>query len=36
MLTKSGREMIDALILGQRDPQFLAELAKGRMRSKIP
>jgi transposase len=36
VLTKSGREMIDALIAGQRDPQVLAELAKGRMRSKIP
>ena len=36
MLTKSGREMIDALISGQRDPAVLAEMAKGRMRSKIP
>ena len=36
VLTKSGREMIDALIAGQRDSQVLAELAKGRMRSKIP
>lgn len=36
VLTKSGREMIDALIDGQRDPQVLAEMAKGRMRSKIP
>jgi transposase len=36
VLTKSGREMIDALIAGQRDPQVLAEMAKGRMRSKIP
>ena len=35
VLTKSGREMIDALIAGQRDPQILADLAKGRMRSKI-
>ncbi len=36
VLTKSGREMIDALIGGQRDPEVLAEMAKGRMRSKIP
>lgn len=36
VLTKSGRQMIDALIGGQRDPQVLAELAKGRMRNKIP
>lgn len=36
VLTKSGRQMIDALIVGQRDPQILAEMAKGRMRSKIP
>lgn len=35
-LTKSGREMIQALIAGQRDPAVLAELAKGRMRAKIP
>jgi transposase len=36
VLTKSGREMIDALIAGQRDPAVLAKMAKGRMRSKIP
>ena len=36
VLTKSGREMIDALIAGQRDPAVLAEMARGRMRSKIP
>jgi len=35
VLTKSGREMIDAPIVGQRDSRVLAELAKGRMRSKI-
>jgi transposase len=35
-LTKSGRAMLDALIAGQRDPQVLAELAKGRLRAKIP
>ncbi len=36
VLTKSGREMIDALIAGQRDSTVLAEMAKGRMRAKIP
>jgi transposase len=36
VLTVSGREMIDALIAGQRDPAVLAEMARGRMRSKIP
>jgi transposase len=32
----SSRAMLDALIAGQRDPAMLAELAKGRLRSKIP
>jgi len=32
----SGRLMLDAMIAGQRDPAELAELAKRRMRSKIP
>jgi transposase len=36
VLTKSGRVMIDALVAGERDPEVLAEMAKGRMRSKIP
>jgi transposase len=36
VLTRSGREMIDALIAGQRDSAVLAEMAKGRMRAKIP
>jgi transposase len=31
----SGREMMAALIAGQRDPKALAELARGRMRGKI-
>ena len=30
----SGRAMMEALIAGQRDPQLLAELARGRMRVK--
>jgi transposase len=32
----SGRLMLEALIAGQRDPGALAELAKRRLRSKIP
>jgi transposase len=32
----SGRAMLQALIEGQRDPAALAELAKRRLRSKIP
>ncbi len=35
-LGKSGRAMLDALIAGQRDPAVLADLAKGRLRAKIP
>ena len=31
----SGREMMAALIAGQRDPKVLAEMARGRMRAKI-
>jgi transposase len=36
LTTLSARDMIDALINGERDPTVLAELARGRMRSKIP
>lgn len=32
----SGRAMLEALIAGQRDPAVLADLAKRRLRSKIP
>lgn len=32
----SGRAMLEALIAGERDPTVLADLAKRRMRSKIP
>jgi transposase len=35
-MSVSGRAMIEALIAGERDPAVLAELAKTRMRSKIP
>jgi transposase len=32
----SGRAMLEALIVGQREPRALARMAKARMRSKIP
>jgi transposase len=31
----SGRDMLDAIIAGERDPKALAQLARGRMRPKI-
>jgi transposase len=34
--TLSARDMIEALIAGERDPRVLAELARGVMRTKIP
>ncbi len=36
VLTASGRDMPEALVAGQRDPEVLAELARGRMRPKLP
>jgi transposase len=36
LTTLSARDMIEALINGERDPAVLAELARGKMRSKIP
>jgi transposase len=36
VLGKSGRSMLDALLSGQGNPEVLAELARGRMRSKLP
>ncbi|MDK9647027.1 IS110 family transposase [Propionibacterium freudenreichii] len=36
VLTKSGRAMLEEMIAGQRDPEVLAQLALGRLRSKIP
>lgn len=36
VLGRSGRDMLSALIAGERDPNTLAELAQRRMRSKIP
>ena len=36
ILGKSGRAMLDALCEGTTDPEILAELAKGKLRAKIP
>lgn len=36
IFSKSGRAMLDALIAGERDPRVLADLARGRLRVKIP
>jgi transposase len=36
VLGVSGRAMLAALVAGQRDPDVLAELAKGRLRRKLP
>jgi transposase len=36
VLGVSGRDMLRALVAGQSDPQKLAELARGKLRAKIP
>jgi transposase len=36
ILGMSGRAMLEALVQGTRDPAVLAELARGRMRAKLP
>jgi transposase len=36
LLGKSGRAMLDALVTGTTDPVVLADLARGRLRAKIP
>ena len=36
VLGKSGRDMLDALVAGETDPNVLAELARKQMRKKIP
>ena len=36
ILGKSGRAMLDALVNGTTDPELLAELARGKLRAKIP
>jgi transposase len=35
VLTLSGRDMLNAMVAGERDPARLAELARGRLRPKI-
>lgn len=36
VMGRSGRAMLDAIIGGSRDPEALAQLAKGRLRAKLP
>jgi transposase len=36
ILGKSGRDILDALVSGTRDAQVLADLARGKLRPKIP
>jgi hypothetical protein len=36
ILGKSGRDMLDALVAGETDPNVLAELARRQMRKKSP
>ncbi|HKX76101.1 MAG TPA: IS110 family transposase [Acidimicrobiia bacterium] len=36
LLGRSARAMVEALIGGERDPEVLAQLARGRLRGKIP
>jgi transposase len=36
VLGVSGRAMLDALVAGTHDPELLAELARGRLRAKLP
>ena len=36
VLGKSGRDMLDALVDGESDPLVLADLARGRLRAKLP
>jgi transposase len=35
-LPVAGRAMLEALVQGTRDPLVLAELARGRLRAKLP
>jgi transposase len=36
VLGRSSRDMLDALVKGTRDPEVLADLARGKLRKKIP
>jgi hypothetical protein len=33
---KSGRAMLDAHVAGTKDPEVLADLARGQLRKKLP
>ncbi len=36
VMGRSGRAMLEAIVGGSRDPEVLAQLAKGRLRTKLP
>jgi hypothetical protein len=36
IIRRSGRDMLEALVSGTRDPEVLAELVQGKLRRKIP
>jgi transposase len=36
IMGKSGRAMLDALVAGTKDPEVLADLARGQLRKKLP
>jgi transposase len=36
VLGRSGRRMVEALVGGEQDPEALAEVARGRLRAKLP
>jgi transposase len=36
IMGKSGRAMLDALMAGTKDPEVLADLARGQLRKKLP
>jgi len=36
IMGKSGRAMLDALVSGTKDPDVLADLARGQLRKKLP
>jgi transposase len=36
LLGRSGRDMLDALVAGGRDPEAISQLARGRLRAKLP
>ena len=36
LLGTSGRAMLEALVIGAPDPEVLADLARGKLRRKLP